>query len=84
MEQGVAVIKTELMKHLDALPADAHILVGLGREELDIAEIVGVSIPADGPTFALALFPADVVDAWRDYRVETEAHVSLVDPRRPG
>jgi hypothetical protein len=64
------VIKTELLKHLDALPADADILVRLGREDLDIAEIVGVPIPSDGPAFALELFPPDVEDAWRDYRVE--------------
>ena len=59
------MIKTELLKHLDALPAGADILVRLGREELDIAEIVGVSIPSDGPTYALALFPEDVEDALR-------------------
>ena len=55
--------RDELVRHLVTLPPDAEVVVDIGRIDVDILEIVGLTFPGERSTIALKPHPDDLRDA---------------------
>jgi hypothetical protein len=56
--------RDELLKRLVMLPPDTDVVVDIGRIEIDIVDIVGLTYPGERSTIALSLHPNDLRDAF--------------------
>jgi len=57
------MMRDELVRHLVMLPPDAEVVVDIGRIEVDIVEIVGITFPGERGNIALKPHPEDLLDA---------------------
>jgi hypothetical protein len=57
------MMRDELVRHLVMLPPDADVVVDIGRIEVDILEIMGITFPGERGTIALKPYPGDLRDA---------------------
>jgi hypothetical protein len=57
------MMRDELVRHLVMLPPDAEVVVDIGRVEVDILEIVGITFPGERGNIALKPHPDDLRDA---------------------
>lgn len=55
--------RDELVRHLVMLPPDAEVVVDIGRVEVDILEIVGITFPGERGNISLKPYPDDLRDA---------------------
>lgn len=55
--------RDELVRQLVMLPSDADVVVDLGRIEVDIVEVVGLTFPGERNNIALKPHPDDLRDA---------------------
>lgn len=57
------MMRDELVRHLVALPPDAEVVVDIGRIEVDIVEVVGITFPGERGNIALKPHSDDLRDA---------------------
>ena len=57
------MVRDEMVRQLVMLPPDAEVVVDIGRIEVDIVEIVGMTYPGERSNIALKPEPDDLYDA---------------------